>query len=170
MRSIIASGLIGFAGLACVAVPTQPAPVVNQSQPSPEPPPPTTPGARAIEPGSVIHDQLTVSAVPAGCPATHFPDVVMPCRHFQVVAPSDGLLRVELEWFPRPGAEVVALIVAGADVPHINYYRNPQLRTHRVISGATYGISVVYWPSHYDYLFLGSDLIGEFRLAARFEG
>lgn len=173
IRLIFAGGLIGFAALACAAdpggLPTQPATVVAQPQPPPEPPPPAQPGVRLIELGSIVRGQLTRSAVPAGCPATTYPNFLMPCRRFEVVAPSDGTLRVELDWVPQPGAEAAALIVADVDVPHTNYYLNPQIRTHRIVAGVTYEITVVYWPSHYDYVFLGPDLIGEFELEATFE-
>lgn len=169
----VACGLIGLAALACSRepgpLPAQPAPVVTQPQPPPPPPPPQA-GARRIELGSGVREQLTVSAGPAGCPATGYPGVFLPCRHFEVVTPRNGILRVQLDWMPQPGAEAVALMLAGVDVPQASYYVNPQIRTHRVLAGATYGISVVYWPSHYDYLFLGPDLIGEFRLETRFEG
>ena len=172
IRLIFVGGLIGFSALACAAdpkSPTQPSATVVPTQPPPGQPPPAPPGARRIEPGSVVHDQLTASSVPAGCPATAYPDVSLPCRHFEVVAPANGILRVQLDWTPEPGAEAAALILAGVDVPHINYYLDPQIRTHRIIAGATYGISVVYWPSHYDWVIHGPDLIGEFRLKATFE-
>lgn len=168
----IVGGLIGLAALACSResgpLPAQPAPVLTQPQPPPQPPPPP-PGASRIELGSIVREQLTVSAVPADCPATSVPGLLLPCRHFEVVAPRDGVLRVELDWIPQPGAEAAALLVAGVDAPDVSYYLNPQIRTQRVLAGATYAIRVVYWPSHFDYL-LGPDLIGEFSLEAKFEG
>jgi hypothetical protein len=168
----IVGGLIGLAALACSresgSLATQPSAVVPQPQPPPQPPPPS-PGARRIELGSIVREQLTVSAVPADCPATSIPGLLLPCRHFEVVAPSDGVLRVQLDWTPQPGAEAAALLVAGVEAPHVSYYANPQTRTQRVVAGAPYRISVVYWPSHYDYL-LGPDILGEFRLEAKFEG
>jgi hypothetical protein len=172
IRLIVAGALIGIAPLACApdpgSVPTQPTPVITQ--PPPQPPPPPPPGARRIELGSEVREQLTVSSAPAGCPATqHYSDYFMPCRHFEVVAPADGTLRVTLDWFPEPGAEAVALILAGGDHPRTNYGENPQVETHRVLAGATYGISIVYWPTHYDHVFLGPDLIGAFRLKATFQ-
>jgi hypothetical protein len=167
----IVGGLIGLAALACSpesgSLATQPAAVVSQPQLPPQPPSPS-PVARRIELGSIVREQLTVSAVPAGCPATNVHGLLLPCRQFEVVAPRDGMLRVQLDWIPQPGAEAAALLVAGVDAPHVTYYVNPQIRTQRVLAGATYGITVLYWPSHYDYL-LGPDLIGEFRLEAKFE-
>jgi hypothetical protein len=169
----IVGGLIGLAALACSRdsgpLAAQPAPVVTQPQPPHPPQPPPPPGARRIELGSMVRGQLTVSEVPAGCPATSVPGLLVPCRHFEVVAPRDGVLRVQLDWIPQPGAEAAALLVAGVDAPHASYYVNPQARTQRVLAGTRYGVSVVYWPSHFDYL-LGPDLIGEFRLEATFEG
>jgi hypothetical protein len=97
------------------------------------------------------------------------PGVLLPCRHFEVVAPADGVLRVSVEWNPRSGAEAVMLIVAGLPNPGARVGVNPQIATHRVLAGATYGITLAYWPSHFDYLLWDTDLIGEFKLEARVE-
>lgn len=173
---LAAVAVIAFAGLACSSdsrerqLPTQPTPPTpTTTEPRPEPPPPAPPGARRIEVGAVTSDVLTNSRVPAGCPPTDdYPGMLIPCRHFEVVAPADGILRVEVVFTPHPGAEGVRLLVAGVNHRDFNNLNAP-VGSHRILSGHTYGISVVYDPSHYDYLFLGPDRIGEFTLKATFE-
>ena len=93
----------------------------------------------------------------------------MPCRHFEVVAPGDGILRVNVVWTPNIGAEGVNVILAG--VSQSNPFNwNAPVGSHRVLAGTTYGITVVYHPSHYEYVsFLAPDRIGEFTLTTSFE-
>ena len=97
-----------------------------------------------------------------------YPGYLMPCRHFEVVAPGDGVLRVFVVFVPNDGAEGVELIVAGvAQDNRANFYA--PVGTHRVLAGATYGMTVAYNPSHYEYVVLGPDRIGEFTLRTTFE-
>jgi hypothetical protein len=86
---------------------------------------------------------------------------MMPCRHFEVLAPGDGVLFVEVVWSPEPGAEGVALIIAGVT-------QRLLLGGHRVLAGAAYGITVVYSPSHTEYLEY-SRPVGEFSIKTTFE-
>ena len=170
MLQVAAVGLIGFVAIACAPepgqpqLPTQPTPVATQPQTPPPPPPPLS--ARRIELGSVIRDELRNGPLNAGCPSEQ--NVVIPCRNFEVVAPGDGILRVEVDWVPQGGAETVALTIAGVKTTP-DYSVNKKVGTHRVLAGATYGISVVYFPSHFDFIVLGPDLIGAFTLKATFE-
>ena len=172
-RYAIAVGVLGFTALACapdsdaVRPPTQPSPTI--AEPRPGPPPAPQPGARRIEVGALTSDVLRNWPVPAGCPVLNaYPDMLMPCSHFEVVAPGDGILGVEVVFTPNDGAEGVGLIVAGINQDNrANFYA--PVGTHRVVAGATYGITVVYQPSHYDYVFLGPELIGTLTLKSSFE-
>lgn len=68
---------------------------------------------------------------------------------------------MEVVWSPEPGAEDIALIVAGVT------HRLP-LGAHRVLAGVAYGITVVYSPSHTEYLEY-SRRVGEFSIKTTFE-
>ncbi len=127
-------GLIALAALGCGPdaggrqLATQPSPAATQ--PPPQPPPLPPPSARRIELGSVIRDELRNGPLNAGCPAEY--NVVIPCRNFEVVAPGDGILWVEVDWVPQPGAEAVTLIIAGVK-PNPEYMANKKVGTHRVL-------------------------------------
>jgi hypothetical protein len=138
--------ILQFAGLALIAVaavacapepgarplPTQPQPVATQ--PPPPPPPAPAPGARRIELASLVSDQLRNGPMNTGCATEH--DIVIPCRNFEVVAPGDGVLRVEVDWVPQPGAEAVSLVVGGVKLtPEL--MANKKVATQRVLGGAT---------------------------------
>lgn len=85
-----------------------------------------------------------------------------------MVAPGDGMLRVEVNWVPEKGAEGVALLIAGVR-PHSDTILSQKVIAQRVLAGGTYGITVVYNPSHFDFIVLGPNLIGRFALKATFE-
>jgi hypothetical protein len=161
--------LIGFCSVGCAPdsgtrqLPTRPEPIATQP---PLPPPAPPPGARRIELGSVVSDALRNGPMNSDCPADQ--GIFIPCRNFQVVAPADGVLRVELGWVPQPGAESATLIVGGIKLTP-EFVPNNKVATQRVLAGATYGITVLYAASHFDYIVLGPDLIGEFTLKAQFE-
>jgi len=163
--------LIGVVGLACAnerQFPTAPAPPVVSLPPPPLPPPPA-PGARRIAVGEVIVDQLSLVVGDASCPGTqpgHINNVPLPCHHFEVVVPADGVLRVEARWRRSYPDGAVWLIVAGVEnTPHIEL----QVANHRVIAGATYGITVAWSPSHLDYYWGDGRPLGEFTLTTKLE-
>ena len=170
---VAVAGALGLASLACgleSSPPTQPTPAATE--PRPDPPPPVPPGARRIEVGVATSDELTnYPPPPAGCPPlglATYPDAMMPCRHFEVLAPGDGILRVEVSWRPADGAEGLELIVAGVTQDNRLIWYAP-VGTHRVLARAAYGITVVYDPTHYDYVVQGPNRIGEFTIKVTFE-
>jgi hypothetical protein len=168
---VAAVGTLGFATLACSEsvehVPTQP--TVAAAEPRPEPPPQPPPDARRIELGTVTTDVLPNRDGLAGCPPLEaYPNSRMPCRHFEVVASGDGILHVGVVFTPNQGAEGVSLVVAGIAQDNRGNFYAP-VGSHRVLAGATYGMTVIYDPSHYEYLFVGPDPIGEFTIRATIE-
>ena len=171
MLHVAAVGFIGLAALGCASdqPATAPSPPSAALEPRPDPPPPAPPGALRIEVGAVTTDRLVVYPLPVGCPSNPgAPDGMMPCRHFEVVAPGDGVLDMEVLFIEDPDAEpMVRLIIAGADHPTNTFNRT--VGSHRVLAGATYGITVVYAPTHSDYLWFGHNLIGELTLKPRFQ-
>lgn len=61
------------------------------------------------------------------------------------------------------------LFIGGINYPiHPRSCVNPQIGRRRVLAGATYGITVAYCSSHWEYIFWGPDLMGEFTLKATF--
>jgi hypothetical protein len=167
--------LISVAGLACSGdtrerqFPTAPPPVV--SLPPPPAPPPPPPGARRIAIGDVIVEELFLVPGPAGCPGTrpdNIDNIPLPCRHFEVVVPADGVLRIEVKWrrsYPDGGPW---LIFAGVEnTPHS--VSELQVANHRVSAGATYGITVAWSPSHLDYNWGDGRALGEFSMTTKME-
>lgn len=73
-----------------------------------------------------------------------------------------------VDWTPHPGAEGVALWVAGTRDPLASRQVNPGIATLQALAGTTYPITVAYRPSHFDYM-LAFDQLGEFTLEARLE-
>ena len=171
MFYVAAIGLIGLTALGCACespLAPLPPPAPNL-EPRPDPPPASPPGALRIEVGAVTSDWLLNWPLPLTCPIdANAAEGRMPCRVFEVVAPGDGVLRVEALFVANYGAETgVRLNIAGVDQP-FNYFNQPTTGTHRVLAGATYGITVVYAPSHYDYLWDGPQLIGELKMTPTF--
>ena len=68
----------------------------------------------------MIVDQLSLVVGDAACPGTqpgHINNVPLPCRHFEVVVPADGVLRVEARWRRSYPDGTVWVIVAGVENP-----------------------------------------------------
>ena len=163
---------IGLTGLACSTgdpserqLPTQPTPVATEPAPFPPPPPP---GAQRIAVGERIVGELSLDpSVPASCPQNNPENGPLPCRHFEVVAPAAGVLGLEVTWqstYPDGG---IGLTVAGVQhtLPHIFL----QVANHRVIAGATYGITVGWYPSHSDHGWGGGAALGKFTLTTKMQ-
>ena len=164
--------LIGLTVLACSAgdpgerqFPTQPAPVVTPPPPLPPPPPP---GARRIAVGERVVGELSLDpSVPASCPENNPVTGPLPCRHFEVVVPASGVLGVEVTWQSSFPDGAIGLIVADVQqtLPHVFL----QVATHRVIAGATYGITVGWYPSHSEHNWGGGAALGKFTLTTKMQ-
>ena len=73
---------------------------------------------------------------------------------------------MEARWRRSYPDGAVWLIVAGVEnTPHIEL----QVANHRVIAGATYGITVAWSPSHLDYYWGDGRPLGEFTLTTKLE-
>jgi hypothetical protein len=166
LLALVALVLFALTGLACstgdpgerqfLAQPT-----AIPAEPPPFPPPPP-PGAERIALGERIVGELALDpSVPASCPKND-PYGPFPCRHFEVVAPAPGVLGVEATWQSTYLDGGIGLTVAGVQqtLPHLFL----QVATHRVIAGATYGITVRWAPSHNDHNWGGGQTLGKFTL------
>ena len=164
-------GFVGLIGLSCSMggpgegqFPTEPAPVVT---PPPLPPPPPL-GAQRIAVGQKIVDELSSPpSVPATCPEDNPVTGPLPCRHFEVVAPAAGVLAVEFTWESSFPDGTIGVIVAGVQQPLRHAFL--QVANHRVVAGATYGITVFWYPSHSDHDWGGGAALGKFTLTTKMQ-
>jgi hypothetical protein len=131
------------------------------------------PDARSLTAGVMVEEDFSKLPLDdASCPKTEDPHLNMPCRHFNFVAPSTGILRVSATWDGKR-TEGVGLIVGEIEadpgwIAGTGYYHfaNPKVVRVRVDAGENYRISAFLVTSHLDYF---AWLAGPFQLTAMIE-
>ena len=148
-----------------LAAPVDTLPIPRPSQPMPD--------ARSLTAGVLVEEDFSKLRIDdTSCPGTSRPDINMPCRHFNFVAPSTGILRVSVTW-DGERTEAAGLIVgeieadpewiAGTGYYH---YANPKMMRVRVGAGENYRVTAFLVTSHLDFL---GWLAGPFQLIATIE-